>query len=223
MDFSIYYSIFTVLKYLWFFSSVCVFLNVKTIYAVFGLILSFIFGSFLSIIGGATFVGFILVVVYVGAVLVFFLFVSMMIDIRHSAKFNYVVFYYFLFTILVFLFSEIVIISCVESFNDFGFVSYFGYQPNSVVIGYILYTWYIVPFIVCAFVLFVAMLGAIVLLLKETIDLSGLSEQTIFKIHGTHRQDIGLQVDRQESNAFALSRSTVYYNNVHLKHLGLPK
>ncbi len=210
--------IFCVLKYFFFFSTICVLLNVQTIYTVFSLILAFIFASFLFILGGATFVGFIIVVVYVGAVLVFFLFVVMMLDLKSELRFNFTLFYYIIFTLCNLLVVEMLLIyfSSETAIYDFAFINTLAPQANVLVIGYILYTWYAIPFILCSLVLLVAMIGAISLL-SDNVGFE--NQQKEFVTQGFEApkiQDIGEQVRVQEFMTFKLvgNIKTNYFENL---------
>jgi NADH-quinone oxidoreductase subunit J len=195
---------FCVLKYLFLFSPVCVLLNVQTIYAVFCLILAFLSAAFLFILGGATFIGFILIVVYVGAVLIFFLFVTMMLNIRTEVKFNFVLFSCISFVLSILLGVDILgIMYLSNSTLGFDFLNVLNFQSNIVVIGYVLYTWYAVPLILCSFVLLVSMIGAIVLLVDITCTSQG--------AYSGHFQDIATQVQSQDFLALELSSTYIYH------------
>ena len=192
-----------ILKYFFFFSSICVFLNVKTIYAVFSLILSFIFSACLFILGGATFLGFIIVVVYVGAVLVFFLFVTMMLDIRSFLMFNHNFFFSVVFLILNFLVVDIIYIYLTDFSLNFDFSKILVSQSNIVVIGYLLYTWCVIPLFLCAFILLVAMIGSIILLVPFV-------SQT--QVETSKTQNISHQVSVCEFEVIKLTGAKIYYD-----------
>ena len=64
------------------FSAVMVIISRNTVYSVFSLILVFVTVSVLFIMIGAEFLGMIMLIVYVGAVAVLFLFVVMMLDLN---------------------------------------------------------------------------------------------------------------------------------------------
>ncbi len=68
------------------FASTMVIISRNTVYSVFFLILVFVTISFLFIMIGAEFLGMILLIVYVGAVAVLFLFVVMMLNITEQLK-----------------------------------------------------------------------------------------------------------------------------------------
>lgn len=66
-------------------SSVCVVLSKNPVYSVLWLIFAFCNGSGLMILLGAEFLAMMLIIIYVGAVAVLFLFVIMMLDINLTA------------------------------------------------------------------------------------------------------------------------------------------
>ena len=68
------------------FSAIMVIVSKNTVYSVFFLILVFISISILFIMIGAEFLGMIMLIVYVGAVAVLFLFVVMMLNITEQVK-----------------------------------------------------------------------------------------------------------------------------------------
>lgn len=197
---------FVLLKYLFFIASICVLLNVQTIYSVFCLISAFVFAAGLMIMGGAVFVGFVLIVVYVGSVLIFFLFVTMMLDLRTESKFNFANFLIIIFVLVVLFIVEIVYLFIIEDTSvGFEFLHNLYSQPNVVVIGYILYTWYAVPLILCAFTLLVAMIGTIVLLLE-------LSPSDRAGLHSfPYSQNIGVQIVTQDFEVMELRAPVIYY------------
>jgi NADH-quinone oxidoreductase subunit J len=170
---------FLALKYIFIMSTLLVFWINKTIYSVFLLVITFLIGAAISIFFGAYFIGLLLVVVYVGAVAVLFLFVVMMINIKDEN----VSFYHWQNSFLVFGFF--VYAAYCFDFNDFTkvletdsllFSYYFIFDTNMAVIGYYLYTFYAIPFIVVSLILFVAMVGAI-LLAQEQGNTSKLKEK----------------------------------------------
>lgn len=209
MDASLTMFTFVLLKYLFFMISICVLLNPKTVYSVFCLILVFLVVAALAILGGAVFVGFILVVVYVGSVLIFFLFVTMMLDLRVTVRFDFKIFFS--------IFSLVTMVLAVECLNmflmegsfsivNFQFMSIIFSQPNIVIIGYVLYTWYAFSLILCAFILFIAMIGTIVLLTDVRLASQPIPDGVL-----AHVQDIGSQVITQDFSSIELRMSAVFY------------
>lgn len=202
MDIVLVSIVFSILKYLFFLGAVSVILNVQTIYSVFCLIFVFLVAASLAILGGAVFVGFVSIVVYVGSVLIFSLFVTMMLDIRVESKFNFTLFSLITFIVWLSVSVEIATIYANNVPIDFEFLPIIYSQPNIVTIGCVLYTWYSVGLILCAIILFIAMLGTIVLL--GDIALSG-------SHNATRLQNIGFQIGVQDFASMELQTSSVYY------------
>lgn len=181
------------------FSAIMVIASKNTVHSVFFLILDFISISCLFIMIGAEFLGMIMLIVYVGAVAVLFLFVVMMLNVAQQKN------QWFVSTsdnthipigllISVVIFFELVIV-----------VGGWKYKPdllssvsvginqnitNTHAIGNILYTDYIHLFQLSGMILLVAMIGAIVL--------------TYRKRSGIKRQSYLSQISREKSEGVSL-------------------
>ncbi len=138
------------------------------VHSVLFLVLGFFNAAGLFILLGAEFIAMILVIVYVGAVAVLFLFVVMMLDIdfAHLRKgiMQYVPLGIIIGGILLF---ELVTIYTYWQFspevaNNLD-LPIDTVQVNSQSLGMVLYTDYVYPFQLAGLILFVAMIGAIVL------------------------------------------------------------
>jgi len=145
------------------------------VYSVLFLILAFFNAAALFVLIGAEFIAMILVIVYVGAVAVLFLFVVMMLDINMAKlKEGFLDYMPIGVTIGAVLFFEILFGLGVLGGTHQGTVSAFskaGTQlmtvDNTRAIGQVLYTQYFYVFQVAGVVLLVAMIGAIVLTLRR--------------------------------------------------------
>jgi len=145
------------------------------VYSVLFLILAFFNAAALFVLIGAEFIAMILVIVYVGAVAVLFLFVVMMLDINVAKlKEGFLDYMPIGVTIGAVLFFEILFVLGVLGGTHQGTVSAFtraGTQmmtvDNTRAIGQVLYTQYFYVFQVAGLVLLVAMIGAIVLTLRR--------------------------------------------------------
>ena len=139
------------------------------------LILSFVSAAGLFILLGAEFLGLILIVVYVGAVAVLFLFVVMMLDIDfaelRSGLLNYLPVGAFVGLLLL---VELILVAAITLAPDTQSAAVHPASPmpslseaaNTDAIGRILYTDYIYFFQTAGIILLVAMIGAIVLTLR---------------------------------------------------------
>jgi NADH-quinone oxidoreductase subunit J len=176
-------------------SAIMVTVSKNTVHSVFFLILDFISISCLFIMIGAEFLGMIMLIVYVGAVAVLFLFVVMMLNVaqqknqwfsaRESSKHIPVG-----LIISVIIFFELTIV-----------IGGWKYKPdlvpamslaidkeisNTHALGNILYTDYIHIFQLSGMVLLVAMIGAIVLTFRQR---SGVKRQSYFSQISRERTD----------------------------------
>lgn len=171
------------------------------VYAVLYLILAFFNAAGLFVMLGAEFVAMILVIVYVGAVAVLFLFVVMMLDIdfeemrkgfwRHAPVGG---------LIGLVLLGELVwmFLGWAPAPNAATLVSH--PSPDAAVItnthalGMILYTDYVYLFQIAGLILLVAMIGAIALTLRDRPDL--------------RRQSVAKQVDRNPKDVLKVEKIT---------------
>ena len=143
------------------------------VHSVLFLILSFVNASGLFVLLGAEFLAMILVVVYVGAVAVLFLFVVMMLDINfvklREGFLQYLPFGALLGIVLI---IELGILFLTKSFSE-NSLSKFVESPvmneveNTKLIGQVLYTEYFYLFQISGLILLVAMVGSITLTLRD--------------------------------------------------------
>jgi NADH-quinone oxidoreductase subunit J len=143
------------------------------VHSVLFLILSFVNASGLFVLLGAEFLAMILVVVYVGAVAVLFLFVVMMLDINfvklREGFLQYLPFGALLGIVLI---TELGILFLTKSFSE-NSLSKFVELPlmneveNTKLIGQVLYTNYFYLFQISGLILLVAMVGSITLTLRD--------------------------------------------------------
>lgn len=160
------------------------------VHSVLFLILAFVNAAGIFLLAGAEFLAFILIVVYVGAVAVLFLFVIMMLDVDF-AELRKGVMQHAPVGIIVglILLVELLMVAgvafIVPEAAGSGVVPIDGGVENTRAIGRVLYTNYIYLFQACGLVLLVAMIGAIVLTLRHKPNVK--------------RQDIAKQVARTRS------------------------
>ncbi len=171
------------------------------VHSVLFLILSFFNASGLFVLLGAEFIAFILVIVYVGAVAVLFLFVVMMLDINfkdlRTGATRYASVGLFVAAILL---AEFVMVYTSWQFaDDYALnravpnAKYIDFT-NTEALGQILYVNYVLAFQLAGLILFVAMIGSIVLTLRVR--------------PGVRRQDISLQHARTPSDAMEIQKVT---------------
>lgn len=162
------------------------------VYSVLFLILAFFNAAGLFLLVGAEYLAMTLVIVYVGAVAVLFLFVIMMMDIDFaSLRQGFLRYLPVGGTVAAILFVELMV-AIVTSLNHPSGLAPSAHPvsqhiQNTQAIGNILYTDYAYVFEVSGLILLVAMVGAIVLTHRER--------------EGVKRQKIGKQIDRKRRDA----------------------
>jgi NADH-quinone oxidoreductase subunit J len=154
------------------FSAVLLFSGVMTVsarnpvHAVLFLILAFFNAAGLFLLLGAEFLAFILVIVYVGAVAVLFLFVVMMLDISfQEMRKGFQRYLPIGATVGLILLAQLVLVASAWVMDPQALTSTASAAnvDNTRALGRVLYTDYFFPFQVSGLILLVAMIGAIVL------------------------------------------------------------
>ena len=199
---AIFFYIFSIIAII---SAIMVTVSKNTVHSVFFLILDFISISCLFIMIGAEFLGMIMLIVYVGAVAVLFLFVVMMLNVAQQKN------QWFIskessghipvgLVISVIIFFELIIV-----------IGGWKYKPellnptnllitndvsNTHSLGQILYTDYIHVFQISGMILLVAMIGAIVLTFRQR---EGVKKQSYLKQISRERTE-GVEVLEVASN-----------------------
>ena len=144
------------------------------VHSVLWLILSFFNAAGLMLLVGAEFIAMLVVIVYVGAVAVLFLFVVMMLDIDFaSLRRGFTANLPFGIIIALVLLAEIVVALFARQAGP-AFASRniaVATQPNIVALGQLLYSRYLFAFEMAGLILLVAMIGAIVLTHRRRGDL----------------------------------------------------
>ncbi|HEY6048278.1 MAG TPA: NADH-quinone oxidoreductase subunit J [Sphingomicrobium sp.] len=136
------------------------------VHSVLWLIVAFFNAAGLMLLVGAEFIAMLVVIVYVGAVAVLFLFVVMMLDVdfavlRRGFTRNLP---FGILIALVLLAEVIVAVSAWQAGPALSGISIpAATQPNIVALGELLYSRYLFPFEIAGLILLVAMIGAIVL------------------------------------------------------------
>ena len=180
-------------------SAVMVVISRNTIYSVFFLILVFISVSSLFIMIGAEFLGMIMLIVYVGAVAVLFLFVVMMLNIveqvtKRPGRKGFINNISVGSVVGAIIFLELLVViggwKYKESFVPLSLTSISGDITNTHALGYILYTNYINLFQISAMILLIAMIGAITLTFTKR---ENIKKQSYFK-----------QIQREKSSGVSL-------------------
>jgi len=142
------------------------------VHAVLFLVLAFISSSGIWILLEAEFLAITLVLVYVGAVMVLFLFVVMMLDINlvqlRKDLWRWLPFGAVLSALMVF--QMILVLDVPETAADRAVVRHAADYSNTKELGRLIYTDYAYPFEIAAVLLLVAMVAAIALTLRRRKD-----------------------------------------------------
>ena len=173
------------------FSAVMVVVSKNAVHSVFFLILDFISVSCLFIMIGAEFLGMIMLIVYVGAVAVLFLFVVMMLNVSFTKVqegFSTHLPIGLLVSLIVFL-EILVVLGGWKYKDDVVTTSSIVLKQNitnTEALGNLLYTDYIYLFQIAGMILLVAMIGAIVLTFRKR---EGIKRQNVFEQISKERSD----------------------------------
>ncbi len=146
----------------------------NTMHSVMFLIFCFFNTAGLFFLLDAEFLGIILILIYVGAVMVLFMFVIMMLEVNKAKlKEGFLQYLPVGGVIALILLIELIAASSSGVFNTetIAAVGHFGKDVNNTVeIGKVLYTQYLLGFEIAAIILLVALVGAIVLTLRTRKD-----------------------------------------------------
>ncbi|GAB5376881.1 MAG: NADH-quinone oxidoreductase subunit J [Acuticoccus sp.] len=164
------------------------------VHSVLFLILAFLNGAGIFMLTGAEFLALILVVVYVGAVMVLFLFVVMMLDVDF-AELRHGFMQYLPVGALVGIVLLVELLAVLGAYTLSPVAAETVALPmpqpaeisNTEALGLVLYTHYAYYFQVCGLILLVAMIGAIVLTLRHN--------------ERAKRQNVSEQVNRRPEDA----------------------
>ena len=199
---AIFFYIFSIIAIV---SAIMVTASKNTVHSVFFLILDFISISCLFIMIGAEFLGMIMLIVYVGAVAVLFLFVVMMLNVAQQKN------QWFLSKSSSKHIPIGLIISTIIFFELIIVIGGWKYKPNLLnptnssslneisnthSLGQVLYTDYIHVFQISGMILLIAMIGAIVLTFRQR---EGVKTQSYLKQISRERSD-GVEVLEVPSN-----------------------
>ncbi|MDP2130556.1 MAG: NADH-quinone oxidoreductase subunit J [Erythrobacter sp.] len=185
-------------------AAVMVIMAKNPVHSVLWLILTFFNAAGLMVMVGAEFIAMLLVIVYVGAVAVLFLFVVMMLDIDFAAmRAGFIRNVPLGLAIAAVLLAELLL--AVGAYNAGGIT--LGAPDGSALqaadvsnieaLGALLYGRYILLFEIAGIILLVAMIGAIVLTLQPP------------KLGARARQDVGKQIRRRPEDATVMKNPEI--------------
>ena len=155
-------------------SSLMVISTKNPVHSVLFLILAFLNAAGIFVILHAEFLAMILIIVYVGAVAVLFLFVVMMLDFKTSLEKDNILQYMPIGLLIGLVFIAELVIVLINTRLDLSNIQIlsnpldnFSDQSNTEAIGSILYTNYVLYFQLSGVILLVAMVGSIELTLRD--------------------------------------------------------
>ena len=199
---AIFFYVFSIIAVI---SAIMVTVSKNTVHSVFFLILDFISISCLFIMIGAEFLGMIMLIVYVGAVAVLFLFVVMMLNVAQQKNqwFNseensgHIPIGLIISTIIFF---ELIIVIGGWKFkpelSDSSATQISNEISNTHSLGQVLYTDYVHVFQISGMILLIAMIGAIVLTFRQR---AGVKTQSYLKQISRERSE-GIEILEVPSN-----------------------
>ena len=162
------------------FSALLIFTSIKVIsssnpvLSAINLVFSFFLSAVLWLLLGAEFLSIILILVYVGAVMVLFLFVVMMLDINIARKKAAYIKYLPLGLSVFIIFNLLIIYFFVNTFENINYnaVSNINIisESNTENLGYLLFTEYILEFEIAGLILLLGIIAAIVLTYRKNPD-----------------------------------------------------
>nr|WJJ70021.1 NADH dehydrogenase subunit 6 [Physonectae sp.] len=155
------------------FSTIMAIISFNPIHSVFWLVFIFLTTSGLLISLGLNFIPLIIIIIYVGAIAILFLFVIMMLDIIELieiSSINNILPILFIIGINISLELLFVFKNNFENYINLSFINWSFENINQIyLIGCIIYSDYFYPFILISILLLIAMIGAIVLTLELSI------------------------------------------------------
>ena len=159
----------------------------NAVYSVLFLVLSFISAASLLFLLECEFIAFMFIIIYVGAIAILFLFVVMMLDIKilNIGKDSLKYFPFGSFIGIIFLIEILILVQESFKLNPYQFHDFFNWYDKIdaiseiEAIGQVLYTHYVLQFLVAGNILLLATVGVVVLTVNT--NTVNLKNQVIFK------------------------------------------
>lgn len=174
-------------------------LSQNSIYSVLFLVLCFVSSSSILFLLECEYISLIFIIIYVGAIAVLFLFVVMMLDIKtvHLAKDSLKYFPFGSFLGIVFLLEILIVVPGTfeyvnpysNSFLSNNYSDWFhklDYFTEIISIGHLLYTDYVIQFLLSGNILLLATIGPVTLVLVRCVDTTK-SQVTFKQLSRTYR------------------------------------
>ncbi len=165
-DMSVYIDFFfTTLAILY---SLCIIFSKNPVHSVLYLILVFLNISFLFLKYSLEFLGIFLIIIYVGAISILFLFVIMMLKLKQTVKISNL----HSILIIIFFFVQLIIILPFTIIEDssllINWVMVLDNFTNITIFGNLLYTYYFIFIIIVGIILLLALISSVILTMPLT-------------------------------------------------------
>jgi len=179
-------------------SSIMVILSSNPVYSALFLVLVFFNSALIVLLLDLEFLALIFVIIYIGAIMVLVLFIIMMLDIKHTAIYLNVQYYFFISGLfLVFLSSEFLYflnldLVSIRFYFKKDYLNWFGLIlefSNIKTLGTYLYTYFSFFLLMAGLILLIAMIGAITLTVEDFSTKSDSKHQLLFKQVTAHPKD----------------------------------
>jgi NADH-quinone oxidoreductase subunit J len=154
-------------------SSLASIFSKNPIQAVLFLILSFLLTALIFLLIGAEFLALLMIIVYVGAISILFLFIVMMLNLKIVELYNNNLVYFPVSLLLIMIFVFELVLMMLLSFDIHLNISDLSYNNlaynilscnNLILIGQVLYNHYLFGFLIVTIALLVSMVGSIVII-----------------------------------------------------------
>jgi NADH-quinone oxidoreductase subunit J len=197
--------VFYVLAAILLFSGIRVITTRNPVHAALFLVLAFFTAAGIWLLLEAEFLAIALILVYVGAVMVLFLFVVMMLDINlDKLREGFWEYLPMAGLIGVLMVVEMTMVLAEKNLHPSEAVELPANYSNTAALGKVLYTDYLLPFELAAVVLLVAMIAAIVLTLRERKDNKSMNPAEQVKVKRNDRlRIVSMPAEVEEAPAAA--------------------
>ena len=146
-------------------STIFILFSDSAIHALLFLVVAFLNGACVCFLFGADFLGLSLVIIYVGAIAILFLFVVMMLNVKVNTIKNYQLIPYTVIILFIVMCQVYILLN--KTFTNFNFLDFSYYLieniSNEKFFGQTLYNFFLIIILLSGFLLLIAMIGAIIL------------------------------------------------------------
>lgn len=149
-------------------TTIMILISHNPIYSVLYLVLLFVESSLVLLFFKVEFFAFLIILIYVGAIAVLFLFIVMMLKIKNQSLSYFFSFFFFSVTIysfsIYFFYNADTNIVSLWRMNPLASISPVSLSELQI-LGQVLYNYYLINVLIAGYILYIALIGAIVLTL----------------------------------------------------------